>query len=138
MPKLFPINIEVEELAVGKVMRLLNSTPGVAKLHLDLEHKNNKLNGGTPRGPYAPRKQPVSLEETGEEVVGKALYAKSPMTVSELREKFLEQGRSKSSISSVVHTMKNNGDLVSGPDGYSLSKKMRDRMRHKKSNKKKR
>jgi DNA-binding PadR family transcriptional regulator len=36
MAKLFPIGIEVEEVAVGRVLRILNGTPGVAKLHLNL------------------------------------------------------------------------------------------------------
>lgn len=36
MAKLFPIGIEVEETAVGSVLRILNKTPGVAKLHLNL------------------------------------------------------------------------------------------------------
>jgi predicted transcriptional regulator len=36
MPKLFPISIEVEEVAVGRVLRVLNSTAGIVKLHLSL------------------------------------------------------------------------------------------------------
>ncbi len=37
MPKLFPISIEVEEEAVGRVLRVLNATEGIAKLHLRLD-----------------------------------------------------------------------------------------------------
>lgn len=36
MAKLFPIGLEVEEVAVGSVLRLLNRTQGVAKIHLNL------------------------------------------------------------------------------------------------------
>ncbi|MBR0753526.1 hypothetical protein JQ604_15160 [Bradyrhizobium jicamae] len=36
MPKTFPIMIEVEEIALGPVLRRLNEMPGIAKLHLDL------------------------------------------------------------------------------------------------------
>lgn len=36
MAKLFPIGIEVEEVAVGRVLRVLNNTPGVAKMHLNM------------------------------------------------------------------------------------------------------
>jgi hypothetical protein len=36
MPKTFPIMIEVEEIALGPVLRKLNEMPGIAKLHLDL------------------------------------------------------------------------------------------------------
>ena len=37
MPRLFPISIEVEEDAVGRVLRVLNATAGIAKLHLRLD-----------------------------------------------------------------------------------------------------
>lgn len=37
MPKLFPIRLEVEEIALGAVLRRLNDMPGIVKLHLDLE-----------------------------------------------------------------------------------------------------
>ncbi len=36
MPKTFSIMIEVEEIALGPVLRRLNDMPGIAKLHLDL------------------------------------------------------------------------------------------------------
>lgn len=38
MPKTFPILIDVEEIALGAVLRKLNDMPGIAKLHLDLGH----------------------------------------------------------------------------------------------------
>jgi len=37
MARLFPISIEVEEDAVGRVLRVLNATAGIAKLHLRLD-----------------------------------------------------------------------------------------------------
>jgi len=37
MPKTFPIRLEVEEIALGTVLRKLNDMPGIARLHLDLE-----------------------------------------------------------------------------------------------------
>ena len=36
MPKTFPIIIDVEEIALGTVLRKLNDMAGIAKLHLDL------------------------------------------------------------------------------------------------------
>lgn len=36
MPKLFPISLEVEEVAVGRVLRMLNGMAGVVRLHLNL------------------------------------------------------------------------------------------------------
>jgi hypothetical protein len=140
VPKLFPIHIEVEELAVGRVMRVLNSLDGVAKLHLDLDRdKAVKPNGaGEPRGPYKTRKQPVTLAETGDETVIKALFAKSPLTVPQLRDLFVAQGRSPKSISSVLHKLKQDGEVLISDDGYMLTKKARDRMRHKVSRKSRR
>jgi predicted transcriptional regulator len=38
MPKTFPILLEVEEIALGPVLRRLHDMPGIAKLHLDLGH----------------------------------------------------------------------------------------------------
>src|SRR5258708_2135645 len=39
---LFSIAIDVEESALGNVLRLLNRTPGVAKFHLDLDTLSKK------------------------------------------------------------------------------------------------
>jgi Mn-dependent DtxR family transcriptional regulator len=36
MPKTFPIRLEVEEIALGPVLRKLNEMPGIVKLDLDL------------------------------------------------------------------------------------------------------
>lgn len=102
MPKLFPIHIEVEELAVGKVMRQLHNTPGVAKINLDMGAP--KLNGaGAPRGPYKTRKQSVTSDETGQDLVGKTLLGKPPMRRKQLMDAFAAQGRSRSSINSVLY-----------------------------------
>lgn len=38
MPKTFPIMLEVEEIALGTVLRKLNDMPGIAKLNLNLGH----------------------------------------------------------------------------------------------------
>ncbi|WP_338822095.1 hypothetical protein WDM22_38405 [Bradyrhizobium septentrionale] len=38
MPKTFPIRLEVEEIALGPVLRKLNDMPGIVDLHLDLGH----------------------------------------------------------------------------------------------------
>ena len=38
MPKTFVIRLEVEEIALGSVLRKLNETAGIAKLDLDLGH----------------------------------------------------------------------------------------------------
>lgn len=38
MPKTFPIRLDVEEIALGTVLRKLNEMAGIVKLHLDLGH----------------------------------------------------------------------------------------------------
>ncbi|MGY3615630.1 hypothetical protein [Bradyrhizobium sp. USDA 10063] len=38
MPKTFPIRLEVEEIALGTVLRKLHDMPGIVDLHLDLGH----------------------------------------------------------------------------------------------------
>jgi hypothetical protein len=41
MAKTFPIRLEVEEIALGSVLRRLHDMPGIAKLDLDLGHGGN-------------------------------------------------------------------------------------------------
>jgi DNA-binding PadR family transcriptional regulator len=72
MPKTFPIRLEVEEIALGSVLRKLNDMPGVVDLHLDLGH------GGQGAG----RKQ---LEETAAKV-------RSGETIEQTIVKLLMQG----------------------------------------------
>jgi hypothetical protein len=123
VPKTFPILIEVEEIAVGKVMRLLNKTAGVAKLHLNLEQQSHKSNGVS-----APRTR-GKFEISGRAAVGDLLYDKSPQRTAALRDAFAAQGRSPASINSVLNAMLQDKEISQGADGYALTKKMRDRLR---------
>ncbi len=130
MPKLFPINIEVEESKVGEVYRRLDNMEGVAKIKIG-NTATSYSNGhdkeprqSTPRGP-----QKV-FKTTGQEAVIKMLYGAPPMTTGQLRDVFVSQGRSPSSINSVIHTMIKAGEAQVTDDGYTLTKKMRDRLRH--------
>jgi hypothetical protein len=134
MAKLFAIQIEVEEIAVGKVMRQLSKMPGVAKLNLDIEHKPN----GVVRGPYkkhegAPKKTRADFAEKGEDVLAQALFKKSPQTHTALGEMFKAIGRSHKSINSLLHNMRGDGLIERNDDGWALTKKMKDRMRHRKA-----
>lgn len=43
MPKLFPISLEVEEAALGRILRALNVMPGVARLNLNLQNQQRQL-----------------------------------------------------------------------------------------------
>ena len=128
MPKTFPILIEVEEIAVGRVMRLLNKFPGVAKINLNLERSPGKP--GMPHKSNGAVRSKVNLPTTGSDDALKALY-KNPMTTAQLRDVFLASGRSAKSINSVCHTLKKTGDIKQGSGGvWALTKKARDRLRH--------
>jgi hypothetical protein len=138
MPKLFPIHIEVEEMYVGRVYRMLDNMDGVAKIVLTGLSEKTKPNGhaearkGTPRGPYK------KYETTGDEALFKVMHGKPPMTVSQMADSFEAMGRSPVSVHSLVHKLKKSGDLVAREDGsYALAQKVRDKLRHRKAAKKK-
>jgi len=82
MPKLFPIALEVEELAVGKVMRQLHNMQGVAKVALDLGEPTNKKTNGVaePRKKHAMKATDFITQ----------LISKNDMPTSELRVAFEE------------------------------------------------
>jgi len=125
MPKMFPITLEVEEIALGRVMRLLHNTPGVAKLHFDLgDTKQRKTNGH--------RKPKGSFEESGADLLIRVLNKSGPMSKGQMHEAFEKAGRSGKSADSVTHGLKSQGLIQNTGNGYVLTKKMRDRLRHRK------
>lgn len=69
MAKTFPIRLEVEEIALGAVLRKLNEMPGIAKLHLDLEH------GGEGNGRKELESVAKKRGENGEQVLIKLLMS---------------------------------------------------------------
>lgn len=132
MPKLFPIAIEVEESIVGKVYRLLDEMPGVAKIKIG----DKAVAGGKPNGAHEPHERGArgpykKYDAHGDEVVTKIMSAaKMPMTSTQLKDHFVALGRAPTSINSLIHIMLKRGDLERRPDGYVLSKKVKDRLRH--------
>jgi hypothetical protein len=130
MPKLFSISIKVEEIAVGRVMSLLHHTAGVAKLDLDMGDAKPK-----PNGSHKPTGKPKKAYEIPNkdflfEVLGKA---KSPISAGQLKKAFTEDGRGPASVNSLVWLLKNEGLLGNTGDGWFLTKKMKDRLRHRKA-----
>jgi hypothetical protein len=77
MAKLFPIMIEVEEIALGTVLRKLNEMPGIAKLHLDLG-KGGEGNGKKPLEHAAAARG----EKNSQKLAG--LLAGGPMHIKEI------------------------------------------------------
>src|SRR5262245_22925576 len=109
------MRIEVEEIAVGKVMRLLLKTPGVVNVDLEEEETKGKPNGEARS--YKPR---GTFEKTGQQVVEEMLIV-GPRTREQLATAFARNGRSPHSINSCLHTMRQGGDVTLSPDGvYSL------------------
>jgi hypothetical protein len=130
MPKPFMLGIEVEEIALGKVMRALNNMPGIVKLHMDLHPKAKKPESnshghghtGKPRNVFKQSGKDYALE----------ILAKGPMQIAKVRQFFIDDGRSRHSINSVLFNLKSEG-LVELRDGnWSLTKKMKNRLRHRK------
>jgi len=126
MPKTFPIMIEVEEIAVGKVMRQLNKMPGVAKLHLNMEPPSKKANGIS-QPPYK------KFDQKAEEFILELLGKSQPTPTRVLRDHFADVGRRPGSTSSALNLLKKDGLIKPDDDNaWVLTKKAKDRLRHKK------
>ena len=95
MAKTFPIRIEVEEIALGSVLRRLNEMAGVAKIDLDLGHGGKK-----------PLPQPASVQGNGNGVLGSAvaLLMSGEKTISEISAVI---GGARSRVYGVIHQLKN-------------------------------
>ena len=139
MPKTMQILLTVRRDVVGDLIDKLDRMGGIEGMDFPKLRGAKKANGHDDSGQRAPRKQPVTLEQTGEEAVAKALHGKPPMTRKQLQDLFVAQGRSAASINSVLHTMRTNGEVTfNDQQQYYLTKKMRDRLRwHKNKGKKK-
>ena len=120
MPKPFVIGVEVEEVALGQVLRRLNSMPGIVALHMDFDSKpkpNGK--GGNRRGRF---------EQSGHDALLEILKRQdTAMTMAEMRHAFKALGRAGSSLSSVHHSLRKGGLLISAGRGkWKLSAKARE------------
>lgn len=132
MPKPIDITVTVEEIAVGRVMRILHNTPGVLTIDWDMgdpKHTNGAhATKGKPRQSYGVR---------GSDLMAQTLFkANRPMGSGDLRDAFEKAGRSPNSIASIIHALKAQGIIeysTTGKSaGYVLTKKMKDRLRHRK------
>lgn len=130
MPKPYLIGVEIEESSLGSVMRKLDGLQGVTKIHWNMDR--DKTARVKPNGHHPDRKPPGRFGVPGQVAIARMLHGKPPMTAPQIADAFAAQGRSPKSISSCLHKMRASGEISSGPEGYSLTKKMRDRMRAKK------
>jgi len=127
MPKPFLIGIEVEEVALGLVMRKLNSLPGVVKLHMDLDliGPKAKPNGTDPHGKRRgrpPGRPHRTFDMTGEQAIIAMLKGKT-MSIGEMKDVFAAQGRAPGSVNSCLFKVQKQGAVVrTAPNTYALAK----------------
>jgi hypothetical protein len=148
MPKPLVITIAVEEIAFGKIFRTLDGAPGVISLtfHQAESPKHKSLTNGAdqedePRPPKQKKSSKVGKPRPIFAITGRDFLMnnlrKSPMTRAALGAAFVKAGRSAASVSSLTHTAINQGDIEKTADGYMLTRKAKDRLRHKQSRKQK-
>ena len=99
MPKTFPILLEVEEIALGTVLRKLNEMPGIVKLDLNLGH------GGEGPGKKQLVKAAANNGESGEQAVVK-LLANGEMHIREIARQI---GGSKARAYGATHQLRKKG-----------------------------
>lgn len=130
MANLFPIRIEVEETAVGGVLRMLKRHPGIARVHLDLELDDKKVprsngtngHGGVRRGIDIP---PVNSVIIAELMTGQK-------NLAYLKEKVVEAGGHEKSVSSALYTLQKRGLTESAGVGlHRLTPKALEELQHK-------
>jgi hypothetical protein len=80
MSKLFPIILQVEEIAVGSVLRKLNEMPGVAKIDLNLGH------GGEGAGKKAltEASSAIAAKGTIEKAIANLLLSRGAMALKDI------------------------------------------------------
>ena len=139
MPKPFTAFVDIEQSLVGVVLSKIKNMRGVVGVGID-DGKPRYKNGHDTspdeeqtrqhREPRGPRKL---YETTGKEDLIKMMTGKPPMTTKQMADGFVARGRSPKSINSLCHVMKNEGELVLTNQGWALSKKLKDRLRHRKT-----
>lgn len=113
--KLFAIAIDVEESALGAVLRILNSTPGVAKFHLDLDALPKKpaaRNGGPGSGKYERNPDGPRTKD----IVIMALVD-GPKNLGFLRDAIAKAGRASSGLGSTLNELRRGGIAESAGTG---------------------
>ncbi|UPK03087.1 helix-turn-helix domain-containing protein [Bradyrhizobium sp. 170] len=108
MPKTFPIMIEVEEIALGPVLRRLNDMPGIAKLHLQLGHGGQ----GAGHKQLAEKAAKVRNGESAEQTTMKLLL-EGPKHISEISRAV---GGAKSRAYGAVHQLRKKGFSEAGTE----------------------
>ena len=123
MPKPFMLTIEIEEIAVGPVIRRLTNMPGIVALHMDLDKLNAKPGGGgfkkngEARKPYTPRApRPIgtmradmlALLKSGKPMESKAIHAALNPSGGD---------KQKTSVRNTIYNAKRDGFIKQAGDG---------------------
>ncbi|UGY24690.1 hypothetical protein HU675_0045160 [Bradyrhizobium septentrionale] len=106
MPKTFPIRLEVEEIALGPVLRKLNDMPGIVDLHLDLGHGGQ----GAGRKQLEEAAAKARNGESAEELTVKLLL-EGPKHISEISAAL---GGNKTRAYGAVHQLRKKGLAEAG------------------------
>ncbi len=120
------IGIEIAEESVGVALRKIPQLPGFVALHMKVDAPTVRSNGAAHRGQYS---------EPGHVAICSTLYGKPPMTTKQLQDAFVAAGRRPLSVNSAVHAAIKAGDVKRTPDGYTLTKIARQRLRRAKAKK---
>jgi hypothetical protein len=138
MAKPFLIELYVQRTAGLDAIERVKKIPGFIAYDLP-SLRQHKPNGSADeseqraaRGPYK------KYDMQGDEALIKILFGKPPMTNGQLKTAFSEMGRAPASINSLIHIMLKRGDLQRTDDGYTLTRKVKDKIRHQLAARKKR
>jgi hypothetical protein len=107
MPKPFMIGIEIEEIALGTVLRRLNEMPGVVAIHLDLQKSTAKKSAkeDTAESKNTTRGRPHISQPVMREGVLAVLSEAAPGDIS-VRDLISKFGQSrKASVYQVIHLL---------------------------------
>jgi len=132
MPKLFPILLGVEPIAVGPTIEALKKMRGVLKIDLDLDKDAQGKSNGVGRAPVQ------KFDQRAEDFILELLHRGQPIPTRVLRQHFADVGRRPGSSGSALNLLKIDG-LIKHDDNkaWVLTKKARDRLRYAKPKSKK-
>ena len=104
----FPIELEVEEIALGTVLRKLNDMPGIIKINLNFGQ------GGQGAGREKLTRQATEMRgENGEQIVLKLLMEQGALKTAEIKKTLHWNG---SKAYGVLHALKKKGLIEAGVD----------------------
>jgi hypothetical protein len=118
MPKTFPINLEVEEIALGTVLRRLNDMPGIVKIDLNLGHGGH----GPGRKQLEHHAKEARVQNASREPVALKMLMEGPKHIREISEAL---GGAKSRAYGLTNSLNKKG-LVERGEGagmWQLTKK---------------